>query len=108
MGIVDPVEAERLAPFMPEECPKTNCMFVYNKRYCYPCKVITHYIEEQTKTSKTRLIINKIQLNNPNLTIEDINVLATEENKKYANLLYEEVALMFVAHNLGVTIKETV
>ena len=52
MDFVDPVEAERLAPFMPETCPKSNCMFVYSKLRCYKCTVIQPTIKEVIEVRK--------------------------------------------------------
>ena len=102
--VVNEAEYLKLKNHMPDQCPKPNCLFVYNKRYCYPCSTITQYIDEQTKTHKTRSIITQIQNAKPYLTTEAIKALTIDENKKYANLLKEETALIFVANQLGITI----
>ena len=38
--IINEMDAIAKEPYMPEHCPRGNCMMVYDKRRCYACSSI--------------------------------------------------------------------
>ena len=40
--VFNETEYQRTKHLMPKQCPKPDCMFVYNPRLCYNCSQLEH------------------------------------------------------------------